>query len=71
MSEYEEFVMRIIRLSEVIRMTGLGRSSIYKKISEGVFPKPVSLGGRAVGWVLDEVEGWILERIEERDAGAL
>ena len=60
--------MRIIRLSEVIRMTGLGRSSIYKKISEGVFPKPVSLGGRAVGWVLDEVEGWILDRIEERDS---
>ena len=68
MSEYEEFVMRIIRLSEVIRMTGLGRSSIYTKISEGVFPKPVSLGGRAVGWVFDEVEGWILDRIEERDA---
>jgi len=56
-----------MRLTEVIKDTGLGRSSIYKRIAEGEFPKPVPLGGRAVGWVSDEVEAWILERIEERD----
>ncbi|WP_369819056.1 AlpA family phage regulatory protein, partial [Alcanivorax sp. HI0044] len=38
--------MRFMRLTEVIRDTGLGRSSIYKRIAEGVFPKPVPLGGR-------------------------
>lgn len=59
--------MRFMRLTEVIKNTGLGRSSIYKRIAEGEFPKPVPLGGRAVGWVSDEVEAWILERIEERD----
>jgi prophage regulatory protein len=59
--------MRFMRLTEVIRDTGLGRSSIYKRIAEGVFPKPVPLGGRTVGWVSDEIEAWILERIEERD----
>ena len=59
--------MRFMRLTEVIRDTGLGRSSIYKRIAQGEFPKPVPLGGRAVGWVSDEVEAWILERIEERD----
>ena len=59
--------MRFMRLTEVIKDTGLGRSSIYKRIAEGEFPKPVPLGGRAVGWVSDEVEAWILERIEERD----
>ena len=59
--------MRFMRLTEVIRDTGLGRSSIYKRIAEGEFPKPVPLGGRAVGWVSDEIEAWILERIEERD----
>ena len=61
--------MRFMRLTEVIRDTGLGRSSIYKRIAEGVFPKPVPLGGRTVGWVSDEVEAWILERIE-RDGGS-
>lgn len=59
--------MRIIRLKEVIDSTGLGRSTIYKYIAEGAFPKPVSLGDRCVGWVDSEVHDWILARIEERD----
>lgn len=59
--------MRIIRLLEVISTTGLARSTIYKYISEGSFPKPVSLGDRCVGWVEGEVRDWIVARIEERD----
>ncbi|MCY1400107.1 Prophage CP4-57 regulatory protein (AlpA) [compost metagenome] len=59
--------MRIIRLKEVIDSTGLARSTIYKYIKEGTFPKSVSLGDRCVGWVDSEVHDWILARIEERD----
>lgn len=59
--------MRIIRLKEVIDSTGLARSTIYKYIGDGSFPKPVSLGDRCVGWVESEVHEWILARIEERD----
>jgi prophage regulatory protein len=59
--------MRIIKLTEVIRITGLSRSSIYRKINEKSFPAPVSLGHKAVGWVEDEVLQWILERIALRD----
>ena len=59
--------MRIIRLKEVIDSTGLPRSTIYKYIGEGTFPKTVSLGDRCVGWVESEVHEWILARIEERD----
>ena len=59
--------MRIIRLKEVIDSTGLARSTIYKYIKDGTFPKPVSLGDRCVGWVDSEVHDWILTRIEERD----
>lgn len=59
--------MRIIRLKEVIDSTGLARSTIYKFIALETFPKPVSLGGRCVGWVESEVHDWILARIEERD----
>ncbi|TDJ75142.1 AlpA family transcriptional regulator [Pseudomonas putida] len=59
--------MRIIRLKDVIDSTGLGRSTVYKYISEGTFPKPVSLGDRCVGWVEGEVRDWILARIKERD----
>ena len=66
--------MRIIRLKEVIDSTGLARSTIYKYIGDGIFPRPVSLAPagidvstRGVGWIQSEVEAWILARIEERD----
>lgn len=58
--------MKIVRLAEVKNMTGLGRSSIYKFVSEGSFPKPVSLGARAVGWVEAEVDAWIGAKVAKR-----
>lgn len=59
--------MRVIRLKEVLDTTGLSRSTVYKYIAEGGFPKPVTLGERCVGWVESEVFDWLLARIEERD----
>lgn len=61
--------MRIMRLQEVMSTTGLARSTIYKFVANNAFPKPVSLGGRSAGWVAEEVNDWVLARIEERDAG--
>ena len=60
--------MRIFRLQDVITATGLSRSTLYKYISEGTFPKPVSLGDRCVGWVDSEVHDWILVRIPRHPA---
>lgn len=62
--------MHIWRLKEVMSITGLGRSSVYKFISEGTFPKPIALGDRAVGWLASEVEEWIAARVKERDQKA-
>lgn len=59
--------MRLIRLKEVMRVTGLARSTVYKYIAEESFPKPVSLGERSVGWVDDEVQDWIMAKVEERN----
>ena len=59
--------MRIMRLNEVKQVTGLGRSSIYKFMGEGGFPKPISLGARAVGWIEEEVTAWVAARIQDRD----
>jgi len=58
----------ILRLPVVKARTGLSRSTIYLRISEGAFPKPVSLGPRAVGWVESEIAEWIASRIEARSA---
>jgi prophage regulatory protein len=54
----------ILRLPEVKRCTGLSRSTIYFRIAQGAFPKPVSLGGRAVGWLEAEIQEWLEQRIE-------
>lgn len=53
----------ILRLPAVKTRTGLSRSTIYLRVAQGAFPKPVSLGGRAVGWVENEIQSWLAERI--------
>ena len=55
--------VRFLRLPEVLARTGLSRSTIYVRLEQGRFPRPVSLGGRAVGWIESEVDEWIRERI--------
>ena len=61
----------LLRLPEVKARTGLARSTIYVRLDQGCFPRPVSLGSRAVGWIEREVDEWMRERIEEsRDDGA-
>jgi len=70
MDDNEEYVMRLIKLKEVMNNTGLGRSTIYKYVAEGEFPKPVSLGARAVAWVESEVDDWVMDKIEQRDGSA-
>ena len=54
----------ILRLPTVKARTGLSRSTIYLRISEGSFPQPVSLGGRAVGWIEEEVNDWLNQQIK-------
>jgi len=50
---------KFVRLPAVKERTGLSRSTIYLRISEGRFPKPISLGGRAVGWIEEEINEWL------------
>ncbi|MBB4226124.1 Prophage CP4-57 regulatory protein (AlpA) [compost metagenome] len=47
------------RLNDVIRITALSRSSIYRRIAAGEFPPQVSLGGRATGWRREALQAWI------------
>lgn len=45
--------------------TSLGHSSVYKFISEGTFPKQVSLGAKSVAWLESDIDNWIMERVEK------
>lgn len=55
---------KILRLPAVKLITGLSRSTIYLRVSQGIFPKPVSLGSRAVGWLESEVADWIEQQVK-------
>jgi prophage regulatory protein len=54
---------RILRLPEVCAVTGLGRSFIYQLQAAGNFPQRIKLGVRAVGWLEDEVQKWLSDKI--------
>lgn len=56
----------ILRLPAVKARTGLSRSTIYLRISEGTFPRPVQLGVRAVGWLDAEIDDWLDNQIKSR-----
>lgn len=55
-------IRRVLRLKEVRHKTSLGRSTIYRWIDEGRFPKPVRLGARSVAWIEHEIDDWLMSR---------
>jgi prophage regulatory protein len=54
---------KLIRLPQVKSTTGLSKSTIYARISEGTFPKQISLGPRLVVWVEADIQNWITEQV--------
>lgn len=53
----------ILRLPAVERCIGLKKSTIYKLVQDGKFPKPIQLtGSRSVGWISTSIDHWIAER---------
>lgn len=65
---------RLLRRPEVERQTGLSRTSIYRQMDEGTFPRPQRIGRRAVAWCEAAIEKWKAERppshAEERANGS-
>ena len=66
--------LTIIRRKQVEARTGLSRSSIYARLRHNpkrpgdydpTFPKPVSVGAKAVGWIEAEVDTWIATQIQK------
>jgi prophage regulatory protein len=62
--------MRILRLRQVLELTGFSRSTLYLYIQHQQFPAQVRLGPNMVGWVEDEVLDWIRGRIQVRNTEA-
>ncbi|CAM2187933.1 prophage regulatory protein [Paraburkholderia sacchari] len=49
----------ILRRSQVEQEVGLKRSTIYQRMHEGTFPRPIRLGERAVGWRASDIEDFL------------
>lgn len=58
-------MLRIIRLPDVKKTTGLAKSTIYKKVAANEFPKPIPLGSKSVGWLESEIQKWIEDKIQK------
>lgn len=52
-----------LRRKSVEMRTGLKRSTIYELIQEKSFPRPITIGSRAVGWLESDIDKWICERV--------
>ena len=50
---------RILRIRQVLEVTGLRRTALYEKRNANEFPEPVKLGKRAVGWREADVHAWM------------
>jgi prophage regulatory protein len=53
--------MRLMKLPEVIAMTALSRTTIYRKMGEGSFPKPLALSPACVRWLERDIQAWITQ----------
>lgn len=56
--------IRLLRLRQVISMTGLGKTKIYELQAEGDFPMRVKITSHSVGWIEEEVQSWLARRVE-------
>jgi len=70
--------LRILRRKQVEARIGLSRSTIYAKLRrnpkrpreyDSTFPKPVSIGAKAVGWIESEIDAWLTAQIEKSRRG--
>lgn len=55
---------RLIKLPEVLALTALSETEVYRRLAAGDFPKQIKLGARAVAWVESEINEWVANTIE-------
>ena len=57
---------RFLRLPEVLNLVGVTRSTLYRWMDAGTFPKQISVGGNTVVWVESAVTSWMEDRMASR-----
>jgi len=60
--------VQILKRPQVSAGTGIPRSTLYAKIQNGEFPRPIKLGARSVGWLASDVSEWIAAQVKKSRA---
>ena len=60
------YQLRFLRLPEVLSLVGVTRSTLYRWMEAGTFPKQISVGGNTVVWVESAVTSWMEDRMASR-----
>ncbi len=58
---------RIIRLKAVLARTGLSRSTLYRKIGDGTFPRQIPISAHGAGWYESAIDRWIADPVGYRE----
>lgn len=58
---------KILRMPEVVKITGVSYKTIYRNMELGLFPKQVKIGVRCVGWLQSDIDEWLSDRKPKKD----
>ncbi len=56
--------MRFVRPGEVVKMLGVSRTTLWRLVQAGAFPRPIQITERNRGYLLDDVQAWMQARLE-------
>jgi prophage regulatory protein len=54
--------MKYVRMSQLTEIVPMSKATIWRKLKDGTFPKPVKLGERITAWRFDDIEAWLAAR---------
>jgi len=54
--------MKYVRMSQLTEIVPISKATIWRKLKDGTFPKPVKLGERITAWKFDDIEAWLAAR---------
>lgn len=58
-----ETANKILRITQVMEITGLKKATVYLHMKQGTFPRQIKLGPKAAGWLASDIQSWIIGRI--------
>jgi prophage regulatory protein len=58
-------ISRYVRVNQLTQLIPISKASVWRKVKEGSFPKPIKLGERITAWRMEDVEAWLTARHRE------